>query len=350
MQTQPLINLLHHPESVVKLSDEDWNDIVMTARQNQLLGPLAARLKATASWNDVPPAVRRHLDLELLTAQRRGESAQGELAMIRRTISADVDLILLKGCAYLCAGDANQTGRIFSDVDVMVGRGQLAQVESELIGGGWKPSKVDAYDDAYYRNWMHEVPPMEHVRRHTVLDLHHAINPPVARYFVNPALLTATKVEVAAGVFVLAPLDRVLHCAIHLIQEGEPKKLLRDLYDLHLLLAQHSAETGGIDGLLSRARELGIYPLACAAAGAASEVFHGRSDTPRATLLQKLLVVAAIKAHDTYGIAGWLAGTAVLVYSHWIKMPLRLLLPHLCRKSAKALFSADKGKNQEIKA
>ena len=38
-----------------------------------------------------------------------------------------------------------------------------------------------AYDQRYYREWMHELPPLLHVRRQTALDVHHAIAPETAR-------------------------------------------------------------------------------------------------------------------------------------------------------------------------
>ena len=310
-----------------------------------MLGQLAALFERKSLWAGVPLAVQRHLRLELLTAQRRGESALWEMATIRRSVNPSVDLTVLKGCAYVAAGDANHAGRSFSDVDLMVERNALQSVETDLIGGGWKPGVVDAYDDAYYRNWMHEVPPMEHVRRHTVLDLHHAINPPVADFYINPALLAAFRVELSPGVFVLAPLDRVIHCAIHLIQEGESTKLLRDLYDLHLLVSQHCANKEGVQPLLARARELGVYPLVSAAVAAAEQLFAQPNTGLPATALQRCLTVAAANAHNPGSVAGWLAGIAVLVYSHWIKMPLKLLVPHLWRKSIKALFANDKGTN-----
>ena len=350
MHTAKLIALIRAPESVADLTGEDWNDIVLSGRKNQLLGQLAALFDRHQRWADIPTAVQRHLRLELLTAQRRAESALWELTTIRRTVNLAVGLTVLKGCAYVVAGDINHAGRSFSDVDVMVPHELLQGVETDLIGGGWKPSTVDAYDEAYYRNWMHEVPPMEHVRRHTVLDLHHAINPPVADYYVNPAHLMASRLELFPGVFVLAPLDRVIHCAIHLIQEGEPKKLLRDLYDLHLLLGQHCVGKNGLQPLFSRARDLGVQPLVSSAVAASAQVFAQPLGGFPTTLLEKCLVVAAKNAQNTGSLPGWCAGIAILVYSHWIKMPLKLLVPHLCRKSVKAIFSNDDEKNRENQA
>ena len=269
-----------------------------------------------------------------LTAQRRNEAALWELKGLRRAIDPGITMVLLKGCAYAAAGDANASGRLFSDVDLMVRRAHLDAVESSLISVGWKPSRVNDYDLAYYRNWMHEVPPMEHVRRHTVCDLHHAINPPVSRYYVNPEKLFASLVEVLPGIHVLCATDRIIHCALHLLQEGEPKKLLRDLYDLHLLLQQHCGPAQNLTRLLARADELGVGVPVRTAVGAVQTLFsEDATPLPRGGWLQVQVERAAVDASSTAGAAGTLAGWAVLAHSHWMKMPLRLLIPHLTRKT-----------------
>jgi hypothetical protein len=193
---------------------------------------------------------------------------------------------------------------------------------------------VNEYDSAYYRNWMHEVPPMEHLHRHTVVDLHHAINPPVSRYYVNPEKLFECLVEVLPGIFVLSPTDRVIHCALHLLQEGEPKKLLRDLFDLFLLVEQHHAGAAGRESLLARARELKVESLVNTAMGAALSLFaEDASGLHGAGWLQTCVVHAAKHAHGVKTFSDELAGTVVLAHSHWMKMPMHLLVPHLARKT-----------------
>jgi hypothetical protein len=66
---------------------------------------------------------------------------------------------------------------MFSDVDVLVPRDRLADVEAALMLAGWASTNPSEYDQHYYRRWMHELPPLQHIRRQTVLDVHHAILP-----------------------------------------------------------------------------------------------------------------------------------------------------------------------------
>jgi hypothetical protein len=311
-------------------------------RKTQLMGQLAASLQRAQLMDKVPPAVQRHLALAELSAARLGESALWEVATMRRALDPAVPLVLLKGCAYMACGDINSVGRVFSDIDVLVRRQDLSAMESDLVSVGWKPSRVSDYDMAYYRNWMHEVPPMEHVRRHTVVDLHHAINPPVSRFYVSPDELFRHMVEIRPGIFVLSATDRTIHCALHLLQEGEPRKLMRDLHDLHLLLRQHHGSAAGLEQLRQRARALRVEPLIEAAVGAARALFSVESSAgTRSGWLQACVYRAACGANGNATFVSELAGTVMLAYSHWMKMPMHLLIPHLVRKSLMRM-TADK--------
>ena len=53
--------------------------------------------------------------------------------------------------------------------------------EAALMLDGWASGHRSAYDQRYYRTWMHELPPMQHIQRGTVLDVHHAIAPLMPR-------------------------------------------------------------------------------------------------------------------------------------------------------------------------
>ena len=344
MQQLELITLLQTPANANKVAAAHWNLVLVQARQSMLLGQLAALLQRSGQLDQLLPAVRKQLELELLTARRRGESAVWELGVMRRAIEPGVPVVVLKGCAYLVANDVNSTGRSFSDIDLLVAQKYLPGVELALVAAGWKPGAVDAYDAMYYRNWMHEIPPMAHLRRHTVIDLHHAINPPISRFYVSPAALLAGLVQTGIGVHVLAPLDRVIHCALHLIQEGETPKLLRDLFDLHLLVAQHCGDGPGWAALAARSQVLGVLGQVGAAVGAAQRIFATggqlaplRHHLPTSWLVP-VLVAASRQPLRMGGVSGQIAAWLLLAHSHWIKMPVRILLPHLLRKWYKNTF------------
>ena len=101
----------------------------------------------------------------------------------------NVPVVLLKGGAYVMAGLPAGRGRLMSDLDILVPRERLPEVEGALSARGWETLEADSYDDYYYRNWTHELPPMRHRDRNTELDVHHTILPPLGSLKPDPALL-----------------------------------------------------------------------------------------------------------------------------------------------------------------
>lgn len=341
-----LIQVLRCPEQARELPEAAWNDLLQLGLHNQLLGQIAARLSAAGVLGNIPSSIARHFELALLTAGRRGESALWEIRVLREALHETSRILLLKGCAYLACDDPGSRGRLFSDIDILVPREKLGCVEARLIPHGWKPSRVSAYDSRYYREWMHEIPPMEHVRRHTVLDLHHAIVPPVSRYFIRTERLLEHAVEVSPGIDVLSPADRTIHCAIHMFLEGEPRKLLRELYDLFSLLEFHFGSAAARERLHHRAADLGVQPLVEVATGVALRIFGDPEDAPMANRRSDWLgaCLAASARRDAGGAAHrMLSDSVLLAYSHWIKMPPWLLTTHLTRKFVLSLLGKDKG-------
>ncbi|MBS1139976.1 MAG: hypothetical protein H6R13_1429 [Proteobacteria bacterium] len=288
--------------------------------------------KETLHWR-----IQRAFNLELTTARRRNEAALWEVRNIRKLIPSEIPIIVLKGCAYALANDRNAAGRMFSDIDLMVDADHLEKVESALISGGWKPSQVSAYDQKYYREWMHEIPPMEHVRRRTTVDLHHAIIPIVSRFAFPAQQLIAAAIEILPGVFILSPADRIIHSSVHAFLEGVPTKALRDIYDITCLMKQHYPDQPRPEELLVRAGQLGLEQLLMAALEA-SEIIFGKHVRPRHqtvkhSLRGRCLAVAAQSPLKPGQLLGNLMAHALLAHSHWMKMPWYLLIPHLARKA-----------------
>ncbi len=340
MPVSRLPTILGNPTGISRISGEQWNAILLHSRKTQSLGQLASRLDSAGFLNEVPPAVLRHLNLARTTAQRRADAARWEIDVIRRAIHPGTPVILLKGCAYLVANDPNADGRLFSDIDILVPRASLGKAEAALTAAGWMPSTVDAYDQHYYRDWSHEVPPMEHVRRHTVVDLHHAINPPISRYSIPTESLLEHLEEIAPGIHILGSADRVIHCAIHLLQEGEASKVFRDLYDLFLLIETNYPKGTKRDELYARAETLGLRRLVSAAINAAEVVFQTETTSSPSTWLAKILIAVASgsspQTGNSYSIQ--ISRFALLAQSHWMKMPLGILIPHLLRKTLLAFI------------
>ncbi|NML15624.1 nucleotidyltransferase domain-containing protein [Azohydromonas caseinilytica] len=252
---------LAQPGALPALPLPRWELLLRQARSAGLHGRLAQRLQARGLLEAVPEAPRAHLEAALLLARAQHEEIRREARHLRRALAPlSLPLVLLKGAAYVLAELPAAQGRLFSDTDVLVPLARLAEVEFQLQAHGWRlDPDISAYDQHYYRAWMHELPPMTHQRRFTTVDVHHALLPRTARRHPDTAkLLAAARPTALAGVRVLAPADMVLHAMTHLLRNEEFSHGLRDLSDIDSLLRHFGAEGDFWPALLARARELDL--------------------------------------------------------------------------------------------
>ncbi len=343
-----LVEVLRRPPLAAGLSLPDWDLLVRLARRAELLAHLHAVLEAQGLLQEVPAAPLVHLESARVYARAQQRVVRWEAHCIRRALEPlGIPVVFLKGAAYLLAGLSNSRGRLFSDVDILVPRARLEEAERALLRHGWMSTHLNAYDQRYYRTWMHELPPLRHIRRRTVLDVHHNILPDTARLHPDPVRLLAGAMATDGGALVLSPEDMVLHSATHLFHDGELERGLRDLVDLDVLLRHFGKDASFWAGLLKRAGELDLarplhYALAHAVRmfqtpvpGPVLEEAAGASPPlPLAALMQTLFERALDVDHDSCrqagdGLARWL----LYVRSHYLRMPLHLLVPHLVRKA-----------------
>jgi hypothetical protein len=342
-----LLRMLLDPASALTLRPRDWDLLLRQARRGLLLARLAVGLKP---WlEQVPPGPRHHLHAALMTAARQAKLTHWEVSRIQAALRPlGVEPILLKGTAYLMAGLPASRGRVFGDVDILVPKARIADIEAAFFANGWNfQDDLDAYDERYYREWMHEIPPLTHEQRGSSLDVHHTILPPSARIQVNTAALFEDTRELASlpGVRVLAPVTMVLHSAAHLFHEGELEKGLRDLFDLDALLRDFGRDPSFWAGLVPRARVLGLsrplflalrYTSRCLGTPVPADVLQAAAaDAPAFPALMDACYDRALMP-DHPSCDRPLTGAARLalyVRSHWLRMPTGLLLQHLARKA-----------------
>lgn len=345
-----LVRVLLQPAIAVGLSLRDWDLLLRQARRSNLAGKLAEQMEA-GGWLDALPApVQPHLRSALLLSRRQVQMLRREVDLLRQTLAElPGPLVLLKGAAYALGGHAPAPGRMFGDIDLLIRPEQLPRCETTLLVHGWEfDEDLDAYDQRYYRNWMHELPPLRHKRRGTSLDVHHTLLPPTARTPLDsPALFDAPRpLPGLPGVFVLPPEDMLLHSAAHLFHEGELPNGLRDLFDLDALLREFGAIDGFWPRLAGRARRIGLSrPLWLALRYTRMlldtpypDELPGDLGPPPGPLALRLLDACYRRAlrpdHDSCRLPGHaLAESALYVRSHWLRMPFGLLALHLTRKA-----------------
>lgn len=353
----PVVHAISHPEVMFSLDARGWNRLLRRARHSALLARLAALIDETDAHAGLDPKVKDHLDAARAQAAHHERAVRWEINRVLYALrDTEVEPVLLKGAAYILADLPPRRGRLVSDVDILVPKRRLPDVERALLEAGWWWMKLEPYDQRYYRTWMHELPPLRHRERRSILDVHHTILPESGRLKPDPDQLFAAARPLQDGLRVLAPEDMVLHSAAHLFQDGDLAGGIRDLTDLDSLLVHFGSTEPGFWGrLVPRAVRLDLQrPLFYALyfcrrligtqipveVVAAARI--GRPIWPVPALMSFLASRALIPQSDEHdrwgaGMARWL----LYIRSHWMRMPPWLLTRHLIRKALQHSFPSN---------
>jgi hypothetical protein len=361
-----LLESIWRAEQSPNWSPRTWELVLSQARRARLSARLALHFREKGWMAQVTPGVRTALDNAWAEAQRKRDEVQWEVHRILQALHrVPTPIVLLKGAAYVLAELPPGQARQFSDVDILVVRAQLQAAELALFGAGWIAQKLDPYDERYYRDWMHELPPLQHVNRQTMLDVHHAITPPTSRFAVDSGLLLARLQPLPEhpGVSVLAPTDMVLHSVVHLMQDGDFTGALRDLLDLDGLLRNHGSDPLFWDELVNRASAMQLRTVLYYAWAEAVRLFNTPTPAKAAQALRDCapgslrryimhwLLVRAIRPDhpdcDT-PTTKW-ARLGLYVRSHWLRMPPQQILPHLVRKAWMRSAARRQGANAKVR-
>lgn len=361
-----LLKVLRQPSLLAASTLAEADLILRQAESAALLATLHARCARAGVLQVLAAPIQVRLEAAWRQAERHHQSVRWEIRQIREALAGlDVPLILLKGAAYAMAELEVAEGRLFSDIDILVPQHRLADVEAALMLHGWADQGHDAYDQQYYRRWMHELPPLRHIWRNTVIDVHHAILPRTAAARPDAALLRgAARVlpgweahAALPALLVLAPADMILHSATHLLYESEFGHGLRGLVDLDRLLHQYAGAAGFWAELAARAQQMQLArPLFYALRQASRllgtpvpEALLAQLDRPAPPLLalmDQLLGRALLPPHASVGgPLHALAHQLLYLRGNWLRMPPWLLARHLCHKAVLTPLHAARGRN-----
>jgi hypothetical protein len=359
-----LVSALRYPASTRGLDANGWTALIAMARAEQLIGTFAHRLE----FESMPPKVAEILADARINAEHQRRSALWEEDCAARALAEyPGKVVLLKGTAYVAAGLKAGDGRHIGDLDILVARVDLPVVEAMLLKkGGWEWVKEDAYDDAYYRDHMHELPPLIHKDRDRMIDVHHTILPltagpmPDAVGLLADAISSQSRDTVSAepvevrevahnrastgsaltdGLCVLAPTDMVIHCAAHLIADGDLAGGLRNVWDMHCLLTEFSGNDDQFWGnLQARAAHHQLWPAVHRAARLAHDLYGTAipkdwQDWNR----QDKWFIRRLTARDGWGRpTRRITRLIFYIRSHLLRMPPMMLARHLFTKWRKA--------------
>lgn len=240
--------------------------------------------------------------------------------------------VLLKGSAYVAEDLLAGIGRRVSDIDILVDEDELSGVEQLLKQAGWRDEAATAnrYDQAYYRDWMHELPPLRHTTRRTLIDVHHRLLPKTARLQPDHKAMLADAVPIDGGnLRVFSPIDRFIHSAIHIFADGAFETPARSIMELYYLYNDLSVEDQG--RLTARAETVRAGPPVAIALWALENYF-GATCSAEKFKFSRMLKVSLKSLIENEKSPVW-AKTFLYIRSHYMRMPLALLLKHLLKKA-----------------
>jgi Uncharacterised nucleotidyltransferase len=341
-----LVRLLRHPGQLAELTPSEFGRTIDAAEHARLLGWLLAEAGAHRAPRNPPCWLIDRLATVKARVNEYERAVKWEIDRVNRAFfGAGFPWILLKGGAYIAAALAPGRGRRVADIDVLVPLDDLAKAEAALREHGWEFGELHEYDARYYREWMHELPPLVHRERRSVVDLHHAILPRTSRRRPSTERLIERSVVVGPGVRVLCPEHMVLHAAAHLFHDGQIAGAVRDIVDLDALLAFFARDPGFWRAFADEARALDLERPAFyavryahrllgtpAAPEGISAVASGAPPAPVRWLMDALVDRTL---SGTSGRLTSVAGLALYIRSHWLRMPPLLLARHLLRKSTR---------------
>ncbi|NMG73225.1 nucleotidyltransferase domain-containing protein [Aromatoleum diolicum] len=343
-----LVSALKSPNQAAQFTSSQWSALIACARAANLAGLLAERVRSAAI--PMPADAARHLDAILQLGRRQTQSVLWEVHGLQRALAPlNIPVVLLKGAAYAVSGHPVSRGRLFGDIDILVPREVLGDVEIRLMVAGWMSAKSTPYDQRYYRTWMHELPPMVNVRRGTVLDVHHTILPltsrhrPDARHIIE----AAQALPGLPAIRVPRPEHLLIHSIVHLLHEGELHNGLRDLFDIDGLLRAGALETDFWPRVIDAAHTLDLTAPVFFGLHLVHQVIGSEIPAPALAALQPAsgaqrpsrsltwLYRQAVRPESeaAESLLATAARLAIYVRAHWLRMPPHLLACHLAHKS-----------------
>lgn len=357
MTSQQLLYFLAQPRRCLNLSLKEWQQLIWLLREAKLLAALAASLDRCGLMSQLPSYAKQHLRSAVVYAERQAQQIRFECSELNLLFNrAGIPALFLKGAAYTLADTVNGHGRVCNDLDVLVPKPQLTDAEMLLQNNGWRTDKLNDYDERYYRQWSHEIPPMVQIHRGTVLDLHHNLYLPISGRSTDMAPFFSSAQRTLSGASVLKPPAMVLHSIIHLFTNEDTSSAMRDLWDLYLLLTHYSSSDFWQE-LNSLAQHSGFNPELkyCLSSlqhylGAALDdltLQQCSSVADNSIWTRYVLLPALVPEHPA--TCKWrqrLAKQLVYLRGHWMKMPFPILISHLTVKTFFAVRDQIFGKYQ----
>ena len=349
------INCFLNPQLSLIQSEGWWIAFIQILRFERLLSVFAFKCELACIMELLPSFVQEHLINAQVLSERQEEQLKYEVTVLCATINEVTgSFLFLKGAAYCLADMSVAKGRLFSDVDILVPKDMLSNIEKKLFLKGWISKAVNSYDDNYYRSWAHEIPPLIHARRGTVIDIHHNLVPPISGKAPDIRAFWE-ETEIVNGFNVLKPHAMLLHSCIHLIFNETFIHSHRDLYDIASIINDFGNEVFW-EETVELANRTGFYTelfLACRYSSLKLKfdlppiiVERLPFSSMRLKFYDAIFSRALAPHHPLCIVKGRsIANFIAWVRGHWCKMPLLILIYHFSIKSGRAIVEKLFGKH-----
>lgn len=356
------LQILFTPADFSSLNMSERSDFIIVLRQQKIIARFAHSCLADSLIETFDPSSQRHLQNALHVSNRLKRQVVEEAKGLNRILQpASEFVVFLKGAAYSLSNRQVGEGRIYGDIDILINKEQLDDCEKALAVEGWFGQEITDYDDKYYRQWAHEIPPLMHLQRGTIIDVHHNIIPIISKDAPTVKALASHIVKNQYGLQVLSMEAQFVHSAVHLFRNEDYVNAFRDIQDLYFMLKE--APSDFLQQLVTVAESLGfVYEI-----GLALYFVHTLFSQFEATCLVdeptvKICLDSRSKLRQKFDIYIFkdvlrpqhelLTGSQTplkqflaIVRGHCIKMPLHLLGYHLLVKSGRGIIESLFGKH-----
>ena len=341
-----LIKVLKEPNLMTELSVLEWNVLLKEAKIANLGGRLAADASMLGFTKDLPLKGQNLFKSFSYQSASSERMIRWEMNRVRRALKESNDkIILLKGATYIAKNLNCAKGRISVDLDILVAKNRIDFAEELFLAAGWEHQVENDYDQKFYREYSHELPPMVHPDRQISIDVHHSILPVTSRAYPDMKKLIDGAVPIEGGFYTFSNEDIILHSIVHQFQDGEVRSSLRNLLEQHDMLEEFGNDPEFWKRLVPRALDLGFtrslyyslrYCKMIMGTKVPDAVFselnpHGPSGLTK--WLMDFMVPGVISPTlGAKGLRRWFSMNGLYIRSHWLRMPPMLLAKHLTIK------------------
>ena len=351
-----VIRYLLNPKDSLELSLKQWSELIMILREVELLARFSYLISEQNLIEQLPLKVQQHLQSAQTKADRQAKQAIYEAEQLANNVKAsNITPIFLKGVAYTLLNNKASLGRTYSDMDILVNKADLKTIERRLSLFGWFGKKSDDYDEKYYREWAHEIPPLYQASRGTVADIHHNLLPPISGKAPDIKMFTENTLMTKQGLLTLSKAGLVMHSIIHLFFNEDFSHAFRDITDLHLLFTEEDQKSEFWQELIELSIKSQFETELFYAVRYCQEltethfpveflttVNKAKPTTFKLTFSDFIFKQVLYPNHSSfrnwqYSIANFFA----ICRGHILKMPLHILLYHTAHKLYVQIFKSD---------